>query len=377
MPRFKLLALGVSSFGYRYLARPIFFLFDSEVIHHALTRAGEWFGRYSAARSFLDRLWRVESPLLRQTVAGIDFRTPVGLAAGFDYEGRLTQILPSLGFGFGTVGTITNKAYEGNAPPRLGRLVQSRSLLVNKGFKNEGIKIILNRFAARHFASPVGLSLGKTNTLEIKNQAEAVADVVAAFRQAEAATQPNFAYYELNISCPNLKGNIEFYEPEHLRELLAAVTGLRLHRPLFIKMPITRSDEETRAMLRVVSTFSVAGVIFGNLQSNRQDPSLQPAEGARAGKGHFSGRPTAARSNELIRLTYREFGERLVIIGCGGIFSAADAYTKIRLGATLVQLITGLIYEGPQLPGEISLGLIKLLRRDGLNHLAEAIGRDA
>lgn len=376
--------IKLTRFGYRAL-RPILFKFESERIHNVLLEAGETFGGVPFMRRLFASLYRVNNPSLSQTLQGITFENPVGLAAGFDYKAQLMHFLPSLGFGFGTVGTITNSAYEGNPPPRLGRLVKSKSLLVNKGFKNNGIDSVLAKLSGQTFAYPVGLSLGKTNgprkdsqeasprDAAAMTQAEAVQDVVAAFQKAEASSVP-FAYYELNISCPNLYGNVSFYPPENLRGLLTAVTTLKLHRPLFVKMPISETDEAVKAMLRVILSFPVQGIVFGNLQKDRSTPALIPAEVAKWPRGNFSGMSTQVRSDELVRLAYREIGKKLTIVGCGGIMSAEDAYRKIRLGASLVQLITGMIFEGPQLVAEVNLELIKLLRRDGFGNISEAVG---
>jgi dihydroorotate dehydrogenase subfamily 2 len=359
---------------YRFL-RPVLFLSNSEKIHERMTAVGEMLGKSRLLKTIFKALFGRPAKSLEQEICGVHFASPIGLAAGFDYEARLTQFLPVLGFGFETIGTITNNPYEGNEPPRLGRLVKSRSLMVNKGFKNPGIRAILTRLKRSRFGFPVGLSVGKTNK-EGMTQNEAVEDILSAFKEAEISTVP-FAYYELNISCPNLHGSVEFYEPLHLSELLKKVTALNLSRPLFIKMPIDKSDEEVRGMLTAVIEFPVSGVIFGNLQKDRNHPSLDPKEVARYPKGNFSGKPTEERSNELIRLAYREYGKRLVVIGCGGVFNAEDAYKKIRLGATAVQLITGLIYEGPQLVASINAELPRLLKKDGFSNVSEAIGKDA
>ena len=139
-------------------------------------------------------------------------------------------------------------------------------------------------------------------------------------------------------------------------------------------MPIEKSDTDVEAMLTIVAKHSPKGVIFGNLQKDRSHPSFAPDEIARCGKGNFSGKPTFTRSNELIALAYRGYKDRFVIVGCGGIFSAEDAYTKIKLGASLLELITGMIYEGPQLIAQINIGLEALLKRDGYNHISEAVG---
>jgi len=362
-------------FTYKHVLRPIIFLSSSESVHANMTNLGQIMGKSSLSKKFLSTFLSGSHPMLSQEISGINFSNPMGLSAGFDYKAKLTQILPSLDFGFETVGTITHKSYEGNTGPLLGRLIKSRSLMVNKGFKNEGIKSIVQKLNNSHFSIPVGLSIGKTNS-EIMTQDEAIKDILGSFIVAEKSKVP-FSYYELNISCPNLHGNVEFYSKPHLRKLLKQVCSLKLKKPLFIKMPITLTDGEVSEMLSIISAFPVTGVIFGNLQKNRNDPSLIPSEVAKFNVGNFSGKPTEKRSNELIRLVYRQYGKRFIVIGCGGVFSAQDAYKKIRLGASLVQFITGLIFEGPQLTYQINSGLERLLRKDGFTHLSQAIGVDA
>ncbi len=359
---------------YRYVVRPILFRIDSERVHLGAIDFGAWVGEWPLVVAFLSFFTRVSNPALTQTVAGVSFQNPIGLAAGFDYEARLHKALPAVGFGFGTIGTITKNAYEGNALPRLGRLVDSRSLLVNKGLKNLGIAATLARCANDAPVIPLGLSIGMTNTKAITGESEAIADILAAFTEANS-TPNSFAYYELNISCPNMMIPVSFSAPQSLDALLSALDSLHIAKPLFMKMPIEKDDAETLELLAVIARHNVLGVIFGNLQKNRQDPSLNPAEVAKYAKGYFSGKPTEKRSNELIALAYKNYGQKLVIIGCGGVFSAEDAYTKIKLGASLVQLITGMIFEGPQLIAEINHGLVKLLKQDGFKNVSEAVGK--
>ncbi|PIY68881.1 hypothetical protein COY90_03570 [Candidatus Roizmanbacteria bacterium CG_4_10_14_0_8_um_filter_39_9] len=362
---------------YKTILKPLFFLIDPEVIHEAMLNAGEIIGGMGGLTKLMEYAFKYDDLVLLQRVAGITFQRPVGLAAGFDYEAKLTQALPSLGFGFESIGTITNMAYEGNPKPRLGRLPKSRSLMVNKGFKNEGAKAVSQKLEARAFSMPVGISIGRTNTIKLKTQKESVEDIIKAFTVFKKS-RAKHSYYELNISCPNLKGDMSFYPPKNLKELLTAVEKLRIKRPIFIKMPIEKSDKEVKAMLDIIIKFPmIKGVVFGNLQKNRKDPSLYTSEVSRFKTGYFSGKPTEKRSNELIRLAYRKYGKKLIIIGCGGIFSAQDAYKKIKLGASLVQLITGMIYEGPQLVSQINLELVELLKKDGFNHVSEAVGVDS
>ena len=351
-------------------------MLDPEFVHESITTYGEKLGSISFPKLLLRKIFFVQNKSLSQNIKGINFTNPIGLAAGFDYQAQLTQILPNLSFGFQTIGTITNQAYEGNPKPRLGRLSKSKSLMVNKGFKNPGVREVVKKLQKNSFAIPVGISIGQSNTVKDITQQQAVEDILSAFRTVEKS-RVNFGFYELNISCPNLFGKVSFFPPEKLRELLVAVAALKLSRPLFVKMPIEKNNQETLKMLDVIVGFPVAGVIFGNLQKNRRDKSLIQTEVKKFPVGNFSGKPTQQRSNELIQLAYQKYGKKLVVIGCGGVFNAKDAYAKIRLGATLIQLITGLIFEGPQLPAQINLELPELLKRDGFKNLSEAIGVDS
>ncbi len=372
---------------YKILLKPVLFLVDPEIVHKAMLSFGEVLGGIGLKKKFLKLFLGKQYYELKQNVLGIDFNSPVGLAAGFDYEAKLTQVLPSLGFGFHTVGTITNQAYEGNQKPRLGRLPKSKSLMVNKGFKNQGGQKISEKLSKLSFGDAVGVSLGVTNTERITTVEQGIEDIISAFKIFQSSGVKNY-YYELNISCPNLKTKIDFYNPDNLDKLLRAVNQLGIKKPIFVKMPINITDDEALAMLKIIVENRVSGVIFGNLQKNRSNEVLNRDELKKFPVGSFSGKPTEKRSNELIRLTFQNFGpvksrsgdhgvsRQLVIIGCGGVFCAEDAYRKIKLGASLVQLITGLIFEGPQLVSEINRDLVKLLKKDGYNNIAEAVGSD-
>lgn len=367
------IVLAVVGTVYRWPIKPILFLFDPTKVHQRMTAFGERLGQSAVAKKILAATFCGTQPALKQRIAGITFNTPVGLAAGFDYEARLTQILPCIGFGFQTIGTITNLPYGGNRPPMLGRLPRSKSLMVNKGFKNLGIKATLAELAGKKFAAPIGISIGQSNLPQINTLEKAVADILIAFTAVEKSKVP-LCYYELNVSCPNLKTGFSFYLPENLEQLLRNVTSIKLTRPIFIKMPISISETEIIQMLNIIKCSNVAGVIIGNLQKNRRDPVLVQAEVAKFKVGNFSGLPTQKRSDELISLAHKIFEGEKVIIGCGGIFSAEDAYRKVKLGASLVQLITGLVYQGPQLASEINIELEGLLKQDGCLSLAAAVG---
>lgn len=362
---------------YRHLVKPVLFRIPPDDIHELFLSFGKWLGQWRIIRRTVAALWRFDHSNLEQTVAGLRFRNPIGLSAGFDYRADLVDILPSLGFGFHSIGTLTLEPYGGNPRPMMERLPRSRSLLVNKGFKNDGLPATLARLGAKLTPdTPRGVSIGATNRA-YADFSEMLENIVAGFRAAERSSL--FDYYELNISCPNLQNltNLkpELASPAGLAALLVRLAPLALARPVFIKLPLERTEDEMRALVDVaVPHRFVTGLIFSNLAKDRSNPAFHPEEIARAGQGNFSGKPTEARSNVLLRLAYRHYRDRFVLIGTGGVFTAEDAYEKIRSGATLVQLITGMIFMGPQQIGAINAGLVRLLRRDGYANLHEAVG---
>ncbi len=366
---------AIYAFIYQNILKPVFFLFDPEFIHNVMVSRGKLLAATPLMKLVGSKLI-FKDRSLRQKTAGIYFENPIGLAAGFDYNADLTQALYYLDFGFQSVGTITNSSYAGNPYPRLGRLPKSRSLMVNKGFKNKGVATISNNLKNMNFLIPVGVSIGVTNSGEIKTVDMAVKDIVSAFRTFEKSGVKN-SYYELNISCPNLVNvkSLTLYSPKNLNAVLKAIGRLRIKKPVFVKMPIEKTNREISLMLSVISKHKfVKGVIIGNLQKNKKDKSLIQSEVRKFKAGYFSGKPCEERSNELISLAYKKYKDRFVIIGCGGVFDGKDAYKKIKLGASLIQMITGMIYQGPQVISQINLELIELIKRDGYNSIKEAIG---
>ncbi len=348
----KEVVIELFAFLYPRIGKPVFFLFDPEQIHETMVWIGSMLGRFAVIRWFFSYCFIWKDKRLERHIAGIIFPNPVGLAAGYDYEANLTQITGPLGFGFHTVGTITNRPYEGNSPPRLGRLPKSRSILVNKGYKNLGAMATIRKLEGKIFSIPVGISIGATNDPSITTLRQVIADIRACFEQFEAS-RVRHAYYELNISCPNLSLEVSLYDPMHLDALLRAIDHLKLSRPVFIKMPIEKTEKEYAAMLDVILTHKIAGVIIGNLSKDRNNPALDPDEVAKCSVGNFSGKPTWESSNRLIAFTRKYVKRKLSIIGCGGIFSPEDAAEKLRLGADMVQLITGMIYQGPHLTSQV------------------------
>ncbi len=339
---------------YTLIVKPLFFLFDAELIHDTLTATGASLGSFALTRWLTRRLFFPRSPDHSFEKDGIRFPTRVGLSAGFDYTASLTQITPSLGFGFETVGTITNLPYAGNATPRLGRYPRSKALLVNKGFKNEGARAMIAKLSKLQFSIPIGISIGSTNKV-FNDLTSQIDDIIKCFQLFEKSKVAH-SYYELNISCPNVTNPFSFKTPKELEPLLVAVDKLHIKCPIYLKMPIDLTHRETLALLDIAKVHTIAGVIFGNLTKDKANPDVHPKDRDLwvNAKGNLSGKPTWQRSNDLIKLTKKHFGKRFTIIGTGGIFTPEDAQTKLDLGADLVQLITGMIYEGPARVGEIA-----------------------
>lgn len=366
------------SFIYRTILKPLLFLFDPEFIHDTFLEIGKLLGTNAVTKYITNDFLCYKNPKLSQNIYGIEFENPVGLAAGFDKNGDLMNILENVGFGFMSVGSITQNPYEGNPKPRLYRLPESKSIIVNYGLKNIGAKEIIKKLKKYHTESnsnlKIVMSVAKTNCVETADEEQGIRDYVAtlkALRDAEVGHM-----YEINISCPNAYGGEPFTTPDKLDRLFTEITTLKLGKPVFVKMPINLPWEEFKRLLEVLMRYRVDGVIIGNLTKVR-DPKLIKDSFPAGIKGNLSGLPTKELSNNLIRETYKYCGRKMKIIGVGGIFSAEDAYEKIKLGASMVQLITGMVFEGPTLIGEINRGLVQLLKRDGFTRISEAIGKNA
>ena len=243
--------------------------------------------------------------------------------------------------------------------------------MVNYGLKNIGAKLVNERISASHSTTPIVVSIAKTNSAATCDDETGIADYAASFKQV--AEQAKVAMIEINISCPNAFGGEPFTGPERLEKLLQALDAVPCSKPIVVKMPINLAWPEFRDLLDVILRHRVAGVTVGNLNKDRSSNKIHDTIPAGL-KGGISGKPTYDLCNELISKTYQYCDNKLVIIGVGGIFSAQDAYEKIKRGASLVELITGMIYEGPQLIGEINAGLVKLSQKDGFKNIKEAIG---
>jgi dihydroorotate dehydrogenase subfamily 2 len=363
-------------FFYKKIIKPILFCFPADDVHSFFLKRGNLLGKFSFAKWFLKKILFYKNDILKQNVSGISFPNPIGLSAGFDYDAYLIDILPSIGFGFHTIGTVTNLPYEGNARPMLGRLPKSKSLLVNKGFKSMGMESVLKKINKRKKNIPLGISIGATNK-KYENIEEMSNDIIFSFERV--LKEDYFDYFELNISCPNLVNSDNLKDKFDTREglslLLNKLDKLSINKPLFIKMYLEKSISDTIILAEVASKYTfIKGLIFSNLVKDITNPFFDQEEIKNAGKGNFSGKPTEKITNDLIWEIYKKFKDRFIIIGCGGVFTGYDAYEKIKRGATLIQMITGMIYEGPSQIGIINKELSALLKKDGYSNIKEAIG---
>ncbi|MFA7216374.1 MAG: quinone-dependent dihydroorotate dehydrogenase [Candidatus Paceibacterota bacterium] len=358
------------SFLYKYLLKPIFFLNDPEVIHDKMVYLGNLLGKYKISRLITGISFNYRNDLLKQNVLGLDFENPIGLAAGFDKDAVLTDILPFIGFGFAEVGSITGNYCEGNPKPRLWRLPKSKALVVYYGLKNKGSEFISRYLSDKNFKIPVGTSVAMTNCKENLNILNAIED----YRKAFGCFVDIGQYFTINISCPNTLGGQPFSEPENLEKLLYSLDKIETNKPIFIKLSPDVSLDKLNTILDIADKHRVSGIICTNLTKKRD--SLNIIEEVVPPFGGISGKVLQNTADDLLAYIYRKYKKRFILIGCGGVFSAEDAYKKIRSGATLVQIVTGLIYEGPQVVSQINQGLVYFLKRDRFKKISEAIGVD-
>ncbi len=364
------IALRNRAFGlsYRFVLKRIFFRLDPEFVHDRMIFAGKCLGRFFVTRKTTALLFGYHHPALTQTLHGVTFPNPVGLSAGFDKNAVLTDILPSVGLGFAEVGSITGEPCAGNAGKHLWRLPKSKSLVVYYGLKNDGCEAIANRLREKRLRGVVGISIAKTNNPETCETIAGVADYAKAFK----AFLDIGDYFTINISCPNAYGGEPFTDPERLETLLGALDTIPTAKPIFLKLSPDLTPVQRDAIIDIANTHRVAGFVCTNLTKKRDNPAIR--ERNLPPHGGLSGLPVRDLSTAMIREVYQKTGGAKTIIGCGGVMSANDAYEKITAGASLIQLMTGMIYEGPQVISEINRGLVELLRRDGFKNISEAVG---
>lgn len=360
---------------YKKIAKPLLFLTSPDAIHSHMTTLAYGFGKTPGAAALLRGITVRRRPELETTWKGLRFSSPVGLAAGFDKNAKTMEAMHGIGFGFATVGSVTSKPCEGNPKPWFYRLPKTQSLVVHAGLANDGVEVILKRLNKLPISMqekiPVVMSVARTNSQEASGAKEGIADYVASIEAAKHSLA--VAAFEINISCPNAFGGETFTTPKLLDELLTAVDAVDAPQPKFIKMPADLEWPAFKKLLDVIVRHDIDAVTISNLAKDRSKIDLKDPLPDHI-KGGLSGAPVRELSNNLIKKTYAAYGDKLTIVGVGGILSAEDAYEKITLGATYVELITGMIFNGPGFIEEVNSGVARLMKQDGFKHISEAVG---
>ena len=344
--------------------RGVLFQSPPERIHTLVFAALRGATGTEVARRGLRRALAPHDPILASTVFGVRFPGPLGLAAGFDKDGLGLSTWGALGFGYAEVGTVTAQPQPGNPEPRLFRLPQDRGLLNRMGFNNHGAGQLALRLARHHPDVPIGVNIGKS---KITPAAHAAEDYAASAR----LLGPLAAYLVVNVSSPNTPGLRDLQAVESLRPILSAVLA-ETSTPVLVKIAPDLSFEDVDAVADLAVELGLAGIVATNTTVSRA--GLRTDHVDDLGPGGVSGPPVARRALEVLRRLYARVGDRLVLIGVGGIETADDAWERITAGASLLQGYTGFVYGGGMWAKHIHDGIAQRLHAGGFSGLAAAVG---
>ena len=343
------------------LIKPLIYKIDPETAHNIVETILKTSRRCPLFFNPLIEKNFVDDEILHQKIWNLEFKNPIGVAAGFDKNATMIQSWSAMGFSWGEVGAITPKPQPGNEKPRSWRWVEYEAIQNAYGFNNDGVEVIKNRLKKIYpFVLPIGANIGKNKTT--KNAIEDYKILVEELKDV-------VDFFVVNISSPNTPGLRDLLNEEFIKNLFSSLKPLT-NKPILLKFSPDMEDE----MIYNLATISVLngadGIIATNTTIN-YDLINSPIK-----KGGISGKPLAKRSYEVLRIVASAVFGKAPIISVGGIDSAKEAYRRIRAGASLLQLYTAIIYEGPSVVANINRGLIELLKRDGFNHISEAIGVD-
>ena len=358
--------------SYRLL-RPWFFRQEAETVHGQMLALISRMGQSSTLLKLLKVTAQPSPESLKTEIWGQTLANPIGLAAGFDKDGRIYNPLFALGFGFVEIGTITPRPQPGNPKPRLFRLPEDKALINRLGFNNHGAEAVHQRLCQHPPQGVLGINLGKNKNTPL---AQAVED----YERGLETLYNHADYLVINISSPNTEQLRSLQQEAELEKLLSRLVQARNRQaessgrkvPMLVKLAPDWEDFALVQSLEVIRKQDVQGIVATNTTLAR--PALQSRHADET--GGLSGCPLRARATEVIRMIRQTVGAELLIIGVGGVFSGADAYEKIRAGANLVQVYSALIYQGPGLVNHLKLELDRLLRRDGFCNAAAAVGVD-
>jgi dihydroorotate dehydrogenase len=340
---------------YKFVIRPILFLFDPEVIHHFTFRLLQWKGRISGFKSFLKLFFVIEDKRLERNILGLHFKNSIGLAAGFDKDARLIDEMAAFGFGFIEIGTLTPKPQTGNDKPRLFRLPKDKAIINRMGFNNEGVLAAVERLKKKKSKVIVGGNIGKN---KVTPNAQAIDDYTFCFD----TLYPYVDYFVVNVSSPNTPGLRELQEKEPLKKLLSEVKALNQTKekpkPVLLKIAPDLNEAQLNDVIEILQETKTDGVIATNTTISREGLTTDKDLISSIGNGGLSGKPLTTRSNEVISFLRARLGKNYPIIGVGGIMSPEDALEKLKAGADLIQIYTGFIYEGPGFIKRINKALL-------------------
>jgi len=349
---------------YRSLVRPLLFRLPAETAHELALHSLSFVPPSLLAK-------RINHPELIIKRFGLTFPNPIGLAAGFDKNGVALRPLAALGFGFIEAGTVTHHPQPGNPRPRLFRLSEDQALINRAGFNNEGAAAFARRVEQHRPDCVLGVSIGKSKITPLEN---AIEDYLASFELVYNVAD----YVAINVSSPNTPQLRELQQSRQLEALLSALQArrreLQKHVPLLVKLSPDLDRGDLEQIVEVIERLGIDGIIATNTTVSRDNLHTDAARIAACGEGGLSGKPLKDRSTQMIAELYKLTGGRIPLIGVGGIFTAEDAWEKITAGASLVQLYTGFIYQGPRIAQQISEDLLTILAREGFPTLDAAVG---
>ncbi len=356
-PRIVALLFGEICAVYKSIIKPLLFLLQPEKAHHLTFNLLRVTLAIPGMKYLFSQKFVVRDPRLEREVFGIKFPNPVGLAAGFDKDAVLFNELQSVGFGFIEIGTVTPKPQEGNPQPRLFRLTADDALINRMGFNNRGVEHAVAQLSkARKPGLIIGGNIGKNKVTPNESAAN---DYVLCFH----ALFPYVDYFVVNVSSPNTPNLRDLQEKEPLtallNELMQHNRKQALAKPILLKIAPDLTDSQLDDIVDIVRDTQIAGVIATNTTISRADLTTPQASIDAIGAGGVSGKPVKDLSTHVIRYLHQKSNGAFPIIGVGGIASAADAIEKLEAGASLIQLYTGFVYEGPGLPAAINRGLLK------------------
>ncbi len=341
---------------YKNIIRPLFFLFQPEFIHKLTFKFLKIIFFIPGFRGLISKIYNRDTAALNRTVFGINFKNPIGLAAGFDKNAEMYDELSAFGFGFIEIGTLTPEPQPGNPTPRVFRIPADKGLINRMGFNNDGLKLAVKRLRKNKSRVIIGGNIGK-------NKITPNEDAILDYEKGFLALYDVVDYFVVNVSSPNTPNLRALQEKEPLKKLLSRLQVLNnekiKQKPILLKIAPDLTNEQLDDIIEIVFNTGIDGLVATNTTISRNGLSISESEVDKMGAGGLSGSPLKDRSTEVIRYLSKKSDKKIPIIGVGGIMNAEDAIEKLEAGADLIQVYTGFIYEGPGIVKKINQELVK------------------